>query len=563
MEWDQWIFHKLWTYFKAPSSIPPENPERWNHFANLAFGYCKPVRFVSDPGGFGATEIALPGLYLFFRLYRNNRKLQSKLSEKDLIHHIEELYRFRILFASHALESEIKDLEKIMCSLIVAYPGLYSIKSKILTMLSLFSLESQYLTGRFLDNDSSINISNANELSNTLTDSENAGAEKSIHAATEVQELTVNQEEIENYTLNHNFEKIETIEEFEGNWRDMESDDIEENADAIDELQFNQIIRSTETPGGYLTADFSGAGAPEISSETHFGEFLYDEWDYKKRRFKKEHCSVSEVIVKSAGGSQERLSILLYENRRTFLQMQRDFARLLNRSRPSGNEKDGEDFDLDAMVDFEIDCLSGRTPGERVYIKKNRSLTDIDLLILFDISLSTDSFRNQIKVLDAEKKSILLFGQVLHEYGVPFQVAAFSSKTRHHCYYYWIRNQDDSWATAVDRILSLEASGYTRIGPALRHATDCMMQNTRPFILLLTDGKPNDYDRYEGRYGMEDVRHSILEARQKGTGVYFLSFDDTATLITNQSAPIADITSLPGALMSFYSSVLYGRFSYR
>jgi nitric oxide reductase NorD protein len=35
-------------------------------------------------------------------------------------------------------------------------------------------------------------------------------------------------------------------------------------------------------------------------------------------------------------------------------------------------------------------------------------------------------------------------------------------------------------------------------------------------ILLLTDGKPTDYDLYEGRYGLEDIRQAQREARQSG-----------------------------------------------
>jgi len=50
----------------------------------------------------------------------------------------------------------------------------------------------------------------------------------------------------------------------------------------------------------------------------------------------------------------------------------------------------------------------------------------------------------------------------------------------------------------------------------------------RRLLLLVTDGKPNDYDRYEGRYGVWDVRHAVLEAASHGVHVHALAIDQEA-----------------------------------
>ena len=47
-------------------------------------------------------------------------------------------------------------------------------------------------------------------------------------------------------------------------------------------------------------------------------------------------------------------------------------------------------------------------------------------------------------------------------------------------------------------------------------------------MLLLSDGKPNDIDRYEGRYGIEDTRQAILEAQQKGIVPFCVTIDKRA-----------------------------------
>ena len=47
----------------------------------------------------------------------------------------------------------------------------------------------------------------------------------------------------------------------------------------------------------------------------------------------------------------------------------------------------------------------------------------------------------------------------------------------------------------------------------------------RKLLILLTDGKPSDTDRYEGRWGQGDVRQAIREARQRRVKVFALSVD--------------------------------------
>src|SRR5690606_33571733 len=79
---------------------------------------------------------------------------------------------------------------------------------------------------------------------------------------------------------------------------------------------------------------------------------------------------------------------------------------------------------------------------------------------------------------------------------------------------------------------SVTPGGYTRIGAALRHATH-LLEGERAknkLLLLLSDGKPIDYDRYEGRYGVEDVRKAVLEARQRDVRVFGLAVEKEAKL---------------------------------
>ncbi len=47
-------------------------------------------------------------------------------------------------------------------------------------------------------------------------------------------------------------------------------------------------------------------------------------------------------------------------------------------------------------------------------------------------------------------------------------------------------------------------------------------------LLLLSDGKPNDADHYEGRYGVEDTRQAVLEAQKMGIIPFCITIDREA-----------------------------------
>jgi len=47
----------------------------------------------------------------------------------------------------------------------------------------------------------------------------------------------------------------------------------------------------------------------------------------------------------------------------------------------------------------------------------------------------------------------------------------------------------------------------------------------RRLLLVLTDGKPNDLDQYEGRYGIEDTRQAVFAARKLGLQPFCVTID--------------------------------------
>ena len=51
---------------------------------------------------------------------------------------------------------------------------------------------------------------------------------------------------------------------------------------------------------------------------------------------------------------------------------------------------------------------------------------------------------------------------------------------------------------------------------------------SRRLLLIITDGKPNDLDHYEGRHGIEDTARAVREARRVGQAVFGIAIDADA-----------------------------------
>ncbi len=67
-------------------------------------------------------------------------------------------------------------------------------------------------------------------------------------------------------------------------------------------------------------------------------------------------------------------------------------------------------------------------------------------------------------------------------------------------------------------------------GAAIRYASQLLDKEatSQKLLLIVTDGKPNDLDKYEGRYGIEDMRRAIIEAEKKGLQPFCVTIDEKA-----------------------------------
>jgi nitric oxide reductase NorD protein len=357
------------------------------------------------------------------------------------------------------------------------------------------------------------------------------GTSITAKAVEEIISLAVDIKQQEDYVLTHNFEKVETADEFSGTWRDFDGeDDLEKHADALDELNMKYTVRVDDAAHSVYETSFSDntTVAESADMDNTSNSILYDEWDCYKKEYRRDYSKV--FPSQHSATSIEYYEKTLSQNKSTLTQLRKMLASINNKWQKKRLQTQGKEIDADMATDRFADVYSGHTPSDKVYVSDRKNEKDLSLLILLDISLSSDSYAAGNRVIDIEKQTAILFSEILHEYKIDFSVHCFYSKTRNYLSYTTLKAFDEKWEVAKYRTGTIEPAGYTRIGPALRHSGSLLKarETRNKWVILLSDGKPNDYDRYEGRYGINDVKQALRELGRHNINTYALAIEANA-----------------------------------
>jgi len=389
-------------------------------------------------------------------------------------------------------------------------------------------------------------------------------------AMEDLRRVEIDRQEQEDAVLIHTFEKTETLDEYRGGGRDADgSDTLEEHLDALEEVDLGALVRDDTPTRAALRLDLAlDLDVPDAAGQDSSPRGIpYDEWDGRRARYRRGWCTVypvREPIPGPEGATWAREA--LGRHRRLHRELLRRLERYRAGLHPANRQPDGDDVDIEALVDQLAAVRAGHGDDSRLYLKPRRRRRDFATTVLLDVSLSTDSWYEGRRVLDVSREAVLLLGEVAHELGDRIQVLAFASQTRNRCHVFHLKDWNEPWPGARARLGTLEPTGYTRIGPALRYATDCLAREPaeRRLLLLVSDGKPTDYDRYEGRYGIADVRQALREAERREIHTHALAVDAIARdALPPMFGPGAwHVLAHPDALPEALSSV-YGRLTSR
>ena len=329
----------------------------------------------------------------------------------------------------------------------------------------------------------------------------------------------------------HTFEKAEYLEETSGLSRKTDDDDeLEEHEESLQEVDMQEVIRSQERPSSIYRSDVILDGLNlEINDSAPTSGIPYPEWDYKKRAYKQNWCFLQQS--RNTEHHPDWIDATATKHAALVASLKRQFASLTSEYLKLKRQPNGNDFDIDAVVDTQVELRSGHTPTENIYLSQKKDIHDVSALILLDLSYSTDAWLKDIRVLDAIMETVYCVGEVIEDYIESFAVAGFSSNTRRSCRFELIKDFQDPWDKAKLHFGALQPQGYTRIGPALRHAQELLInqKSSRKIVILVTDGRPCDYDRYEGTYGIKDVRKAIETGKLHGLTTHAFAIEKSAT----------------------------------
>lgn len=343
------------------------------------------------------------------------------------------------------------------------------------------------------------------------------------------------------------------------------------------------------TAGGRIAGAGHGSRR-DLADRTYY----YDEWDHYRGRYERAWCVLREHHLKGDDFGY------LTEVRRKHAQLASQVRRGFRFMRPEAWQRvhkvtDGDEIELDAAIDAMVTRRAGHSADERLYMRRDRARREVATAFLVDLSASTgspiidpnapppvyddpeelpwlapqDIVREEpTRVIDIAKESLALMCDALHVLGDQHAVYGFSGLGHDDVEFYVAKEFDDepsprTWAA----LAAMEPRRYTRMGPAIRHATSKLVRQPyrTKLLIVVSDGYPQDSDygpaQGDKEYPLQDTARALLEAERAGLTTFCVTIDPAGNDYLRRMCPderyavIDDVTQLPGELAKLYRSL--------
>lgn len=309
---------------------------------------------------------------------------------------------------------------------------------------------------------------------------------------------------------------------------------------------------------------------PEQALEPGDEAFAYDEWDRELNDYRVGWSRVIEKKVKQGDRTFVELARSRYRGVISSIRHQFQLMKPENLTRVN-REIDGEDYDLNALVEYVVDRRSNAEPSENIYTKRLRKQRDVAVSLLLDQSSSTARTitRNPLqpytypgrRIIEIEKEGLVLMSEALEAVGDVYAINGFTSEGRRNVKFYVVKDFHEKYSDETERrIGGITFQNNTRLGAAIRHSAHKLLkQEARTKLLIvLTDGRPYDHDYGDARYAREDVREALIEAKSHGITPFCITIDRESEAELRDLygdvgyTIIDDVLSLPERLPSIY-----------
>ncbi|MGR3792990.1 VWA domain-containing protein [Vannielia sp. SX4] len=318
----------------------------------------------------------------------------------------------------------------------------------------------------------------------------------------------------------HRFESILSWAESLNLNRMVDDDDQDNAAKAAEDQDHLTLSQNLKRAATRLRLSLDLA-PQDADHERLAGAFTYPEWNRRSGTYMPDHTRVLEA---EAAPAQDYAP-----DARLVARVKRQFAPLHPRRVVLPRQIDGDDLDLDAVVTSRTDITSGHEGSDRVWQAGRAVARDLSVAILMDCSRSTEAAIGETSVIEVARQALSALAEGIDTAGDRLGIWGFSSLRRDRVFLHRAKRFDEPVSGAVTaRIGGLRPGHYTRLGAAIRHVSAQLAEEgaARRLLLVLTDGKPNDLDHYEGQHGIEDSRMAVREARALGQSVHGVIVDE-------------------------------------
>lgn len=319
----------------------------------------------------------------------------------------------------------------------------------------------------------------------------------------------------------HRFESILSWVESMNLNRSVDDDD-DENAQKAADDQDNITLSKVDQRAATrlrLHLDLSPADADH---EALAGVFTYPEWNMRSRSYMKDHCRVLEAPPLETGEAFE-------PDPRRIREVRCQFEALRPRRILRPRQIDGQELDLDALIASHAEIAATGQGSDRIWQASRQIERDLAVAFLIDTSRSTEAAVGDTSVIDLARETLAALAGGIDAAGDRFGIWGFSSLRRDRVFVTRCKSFEAPMSPEVIRnIGALRPNHYTRLGTAIRHVSAHLTKQTaaRKLMIVLTDGKPNDLDHYEGQHGIEDSRMAVRDARRAGQTLHGVIIDE-------------------------------------
>ncbi len=344
-------------------------------------------------------------------------------------------------------------------------------------------------------------------------------------------------------------------------------EDARRNAERDAILDAAADLGGASTDGGAaperaMNAATGAAVDPDVASVGR--TFVYREWDATIEDYKPRWVAVREQVLKE--GSRAFVDQVMSRRKPQIDQLRRRFEAF----RPQGmvrvrNLPDGDELDIDRLIEATVDRRMGVEPTDRLYTQRHRQERDVAVAFLLDLSSSTNESADGSprRIIDVEKEALIVAAEALNALGDRFAIWGFSGYGRDNVSFFVAKEFEDPWDDrARERIGRMTFKMENRDGAAIRHATRKLVDAPARvrLLFLLSDGRPLDCgcDHYFDRYAQEDTRVALREARKAGVHPFCITVDPTgpqylARMYGEVAYTVIDrVEALPSRLLAVY-----------